>query len=407
MPKFFYRARSKKGELTDGAIVADDLWLARKALVKLNLEVLELGRYNWAAFVDLLKQAREHFKKTISLEEKMVFVGQLETGYTVGIPITQVLELMQEEVTNLGLRAVISVILKDVRSGSSLHHAFAKHPRYFDDAFVNIIRIGEMTGGLEQVLARSVKLIQQQSENRGKIKSATFYPKIVIGFMVIVIGVVVYFVIPRVKAFLKVLGKDLPPITQAVVSVSDFFVGYWYIILTLGLAGYIGSKIFLSTPNGRLWADRMKLKLPILGTIFAQLELNQFCVILDLLIGSGIPLAEGLTILAAAQNNRVYTNQVLHCRREIEKGSSLHKGMSDSPLFPLSFKNLISIGEESGRLPIVLQRLGKYYQTQLDYRLENLTRLIEPVLLAFIFVMVLILALAVYLPIWQMSQPRQ
>jgi MSHA biogenesis protein MshG len=407
MPKFYYRARDKKGGVIEGAIEAADPWLARKALMKLNLIVLEVNRFNWSSVKDVLKVIAARFVKKMTVEEKLIFVSQLETGYSVGIPIIRILEMIRDEITHPQLKEAVTEMARDIAEGSTLHQAFSKHPQFFDPIFVSMVRTGELAGQLEQTLGRVIKLTEQQALNQAKVKSAMFYPKIVVGFMVVVVGVVVYVVVPKLKVFLQSLGTDLPPITQFVVGTSDFFVHNWYLVAAAGIGLKQLWNYIVSTPQGKLITDRIKLKLPIFGILITQLELNNFCVMLELLMGSGIPLTEGLEILAQSQTNQVFKDAIVHCRSEIEKGGSLTRGISDSPVFPSSFKGLISIGEESGSLPNILKRMGKHYQTQVDYRLENLSKLIEPVLLAVIFGMVTVLALAIFLPIWKMSSAQR
>jgi type II secretory pathway component PulF len=187
---------------------------------------------------------------------------------------------------------------------------------------------------------------------------------------------------------------------------SDFFFTKWYLILATGFGLNYLSRFLLRQPKIRLEFDRWVLKVPVFGVLLKQLELNNLCIILDILIGSGIPLMEGLGILATTQSNEVFKSELDLARKELEKGSSFTRSIQESSLFPASFKSMVSIGEESGKLQTVLQRLGRYYQVQIDYRLDNLSKLIEPILLFLIFGMVLVLALAIFLPIWKISSVR-
>jgi hypothetical protein len=226
---------------------------------------------------------------------------------------------------------------------------------------------------------------------------------IVAGAMVFVVLVMVYFVIPKIKQFLKNFNSDLPPITQFVVNTSDFFIHYWYAILGISFAAYLGTKKILQTTKGRLWFDRTILKVPAVGKVLLFLELNNFCVILELLLASGIPLLESLETLKGSQKNQLFKNALGDFKLEISKGGSLTKGMEKHPIFPHTLRNLINIGEETGRLSPILKRLGRYYHVQLNYLLENLSKALEPILLFMVFICVLILARAVFLPIWKMN----
>jgi len=365
MGKFYYRARNRKGEIIEGSVRAENEWLARKDLSRQSLIPLELGRFNLRLMLNEANDSVEKLTRSVSLEEKITLMSEIEMGISVGIPIMKMFTLLQEEVQNPRLKQAIAQILLDITDGGTL--------------------------------------LEQESENREKVKSAMYYPKIVAVAMIFVVMVMVYFVIPKIKQFLKTFNSDLPPITQFVVSTSDFFIHYWHVILAVSYAGYLGFRKFLGTSRGRLWFDRAILKLPAVGKVLLFLELNNFCVILELLISSGIPLLESLETLKGSQKNQLFKNALGEFQTEISKGGSLTKGMERHPIFPHTLRNLINIGEETGRLSPILKRLGRYYHVQLNYLLENLSKALEPILLFMIFVCVLVLALAVFLPIWKMN----
>lgn len=405
-PKFFYKARDRKGALIHGEIEAADVWLARKSIAKLNLTVLDLQRFNLKAIKKKLIALRDHYIESITLEEKLFLIGQLEMGFSVGIPILQVLNLIQTDVINETIRKLLQEVIEDISQGETLHASFAKHPTLFDATVIGLIKTGEASGELEQVLGRISKMLEQKAENKAKIKSATFYPKLVVSVMVIVTGVVVYFVIPKIKSTLISMGSDLPPITKFVVGTSDFVLGYWYLILAAAFVAYEVFSRWVKTEKGRLMFDTWKLKAPVFGKLFLYLELNNFCVILDLLISSGLPLLEALETLKEAQNNENIRRDIQTSQEVISRGGTIAEGLGESKYFPASFRNLISIGEETGRIQPILQRLGRYYQVQINYRLDNLAKLLEPILLAIIFGMVTVLALAIFLPVWKLSSPK-
>jgi MSHA biogenesis protein MshG len=403
MGKFYYRARNRKGEIIEGAIRADNEWLARKDLSRQSLIPLEIGRFNLRLIFNDANSSVERLTQRVSLEEKITLISEIEMGISVGIPIMQMFTMLQAEVQNNRLKQVLGQIVVDITDGGTLHGAFSKHPDVFDPTIIGLIKTGEVTGKLDETLGRITQLLDQEAENRAKVKSAMYYPKIVAGAMVFVVLVMVYFVIPKIKQFLKNFNSDLPPITQFVVNTSDFFIHYWYAILGISFAAYLGIKKILQTTKGRLWFDRTILKVPAVGKVLLFLELNNFCVILELLLASGIPLLESLETLKGSQKNQLFKNALGDFKLEISKGGSLTKGMEKHPIFPHTLRNLINIGEETGRLSPILKRLGRYYHVQLNYLLENLSKALEPILLFMVFICVLILALAVFLPIWKMN----
>ena len=404
MSKFYYRARDQKGSIVDGAITAENAWLAKKLLNKSNLVVLELNRFNLKVFWGEFKTFFQSLTEQVKLEEKLVLMSQLETGISIGIPIVQMFQLLQRDLDNHFLKNALAEITENITEGSSLHEAFSKHPQVFNPTVIGLVKTGEVSGKLEESLGRISQMIEQQSKNEAKVKSAVFYPKIVLFVLGVVFTVAVYYLIPKLKVFLVGYGSDLPPITKFVIGLSDAFVSYWYFLAGTAAAVYFGFKKILSNPAMKLKYDRFILKLPLIGNIFLLIELNNLCAILNLLVQSGVPLIDALDILKDTQRNDVFKFALTKAIEKIAKGGSLSSGLDDTTIFPATFRNMLSVGEESGRLEPILERMGRYYQTQIDYKLDNLSKLIEPILLFFIFGMVLVLALALLLPVWQMNK---
>ena len=317
MAKFYYKARDPKGTLIDGTINAATPWLARKALNKQNLIVLDLNRFHLKMMFQALNSEVERLSQKISPEEQMVLMNQIETGISVGIPIVKMLDLLQKDQENKFLRAVINEIIADVVEGTSLHEAFGKHKTIFEPSVIGLIKTGELTGKLEETMGRVTQMIEQQSENRAKIKAATFYPKIVLFVMMVVLVIAVYFIIPKMKTFVATLGGELPWVTSFVITVSDLFTHYWYLILAAVLGVRYSYQKFASKPEGKVAIDRFKLKIPIFGKTFLFLELNNICVVLELLISSGVPLIEALETLKDSQKNEIFKQETTfrHGRR--------------------------------------------------------------------------------------------
>lgn len=404
MSKFYYRARDQKGLVVEGAIHAENAWFAKKTLNKSNLIVLSLKRFDLKVIWNEIKGFIHHFTEPVKLEEKLVLMSQLETGISIGIPIVQMFQLLQRDLENRYLKNAIASITENITEGSSLHEAFSKHPKVFNTTVIGLVKTGEISGKLEESLARISQLIEQQAKNQAKVKSAVFYPKIVLSVLGLVFILAVYFLIPKLKDFLSSYGSDLPTITKFVIGVSDAFVSYWYVIALAVVAAYVAFKKYVSDPVRKFKYDRFKLKIPVIGKIFLMIELNNLCVVLSLLIQSGIPLLSALEILKESQHNDVFKNALSKAAENISKGGTLSSGMDDTEVFPATFRNMLSVGEESGRLEPILDRTGRYYQTQIDYHLDNLSKLIEPALLFIIFGMVLVLALALLLPIWKLNK---
>lgn len=403
MPTYYFKAKNKSGAVVRDSLYADSPWLARKALMQRGYIVLQVTRFNPDLFSGWFRGKFNPAFREISLDDRLFLISQMETGFSVGIPIIQVLEMIAKEFENRRVRKALTGVVADLNEGKSLHEACSNQPMVFDPISLGMIKTGEMTGELDKALGRIAKITEQRSENQRKIKSAMFYPKIVVTVMVGMVGAVVYFVIPKIKEFLANFNQELPPITKMVVTVSDFFVQSWPLVFGGAFAITVGYKLFVTSDHGRELVDRIKLRMPVLGQLMMFFELNNYCIVLDMLVQSGIPILDAFDTLRGSQSNVVIMREIDRFKAEIGMGRSLSGAIQRSKVFPQMFSSMISIGEEAGMLSRVLQRLGKFYQDQIDYRLDNLSKLIEPIMLSIIFVLVLVIALAVFLPIWKMS----
>jgi type II secretory pathway component PulF len=402
---FRYRARDPQGKLVTGKLEAESPTEAKRILTNRQLAVLNVGSSPLDRVHDLLASLEALLPGGgVSLEEMIVFNRQLQTSYSVGLSVLQALSLIAEQTQNETLRRVITPVTADLTEGHSLHAALARHPQVFDFIYVNTIKAGEASGRLDEILNMLSVSAEQRMENTAKVKNAIFYPKIVLVGIVVVIVVVVTFVIPRFESFYARFGGELPPLTLLVLAISKFFQNYWYAVLAAAGALYYSARRFVGTTRGRLFVDRLALRLPVFGPILLQHDLLTFATVLRLLLASGIPIVESLAIVRESLGNQVLKNEVEGFRREIEAGGSLSHAFRQSHFFPRMVGNLIAVGEEGGKVEDVLTKVASYYKVQLDFRLNNLSKAIEPAFLVLIFGMVLVLVLSIFLPIWKMSQ---
>jgi type II secretory pathway component PulF len=405
MPAFRYRARDKTGALVKGKVEAPSPLEAKRILTGRQLAVLDVGTSPFDQLLDLAAALSARLPGgKVSLEEMIVFNRQLQTSYSVGLSVLQALNLISEQTQSETLRKVLLAVIADLSEGRSLHDAMARHPKVFDFVYLSAIKAGESSGRLDEILEMLSVSAEQRMENTAKVKSAIFYPKIVLGGIVVVMIVVMTFVIPKFEDFYGKFGGHLPPLTIFVVGVSKFFQSYWYLLLALGATGYFVAQRFVSTERGRALFHATLLKLPIFGPILLQYDLLTFSTVLRLMLASGIPIVESLGIVRDSLSNQVLRNEIEGLRREVESGADLSRGFRESKVFPKMVGNLIAVGEEGGKVEEVLAKVTSYYKVQLDYRLNNLSKAIEPFFLLLIFGMVLVLVLAIFLPIWKMSQ---
>lgn len=409
MLRFSFRARSQEGTLVLDVIDADDELQAKKKISELGLIPIELRLSTLkpvsgsAAFRGVNLKKVLSFGSKISLDEFLAFNRQIQIVYKVGMPIVKGLNLVALQTPNVVLRAAVQKIADEVANGRPLFESFALFPKIFDESFVSLIRVGESSGKLDFILNRIAEFTEEKLENSAKIKSATLYPKIVAAVFVIVVLVVVYFVVPKIKIFYDQFKVDLPWPTQMLVLISNFALHYWYVILAGGIAvPFIYRKAYESK-NGRWLLDGLMLKIPLFGDLLKQVETRTFCATLELLVSGGVPILESLKLVKSSLSNVRFRTEVDKCIVSVDNGGTMAKVIEEGQLFPSLVPGLLNVGESTGEIEKVLAQISDYYQLQIKHRLDNLTKLIEPFLIVFIFAGVLGLALAVYLPIWRMN----
>lgn len=404
MPTYFYKARSQTGAPLTGSVQAENLLAARRLLMEQQMIPLSVSENAMGGLEMQIKELWLRISNPISLEDILIFNQQMQTAYSVGLSLLDALNLIHKQTHNPRLKSVITSIIADVTEGKALNEALQRHPAIFDNIYVNAIKAGESSGKLDEILTMLAAFTEQQIENQAKIKAATFYPKIVFGAIGIVILTVIYFVIPRIKEFYGKFGGELPLITRIVMGGSEFMINYWFIPAAIvGLGIYLWKR-YVSTPKGRMAWARLQLKLPIFGEILQQQDVFLFSAVMELLIRAGISIIESFQVVRNSMSNEAMRLEIDKFIVHVQEGKSITDAFQNSTLFPPMVGNLISVGEESGKLDVVLKKIAHHYKGQLDYKLNNLSKAVEPLLLGVIFVVVLVLTLSIFLPIWKMSR---
>lgn len=284
-----------------------------------------------------------------------------------------------------------------------LSEALGRFPRQFDSLAINLLKAGEASGQMDGILIRIAELMAARLEQQAKIKSALFYPKIV-GVLIIVVFVgVVGFIIPKFEGMFAKMGGELPLPTLVLIGLSKALTNYWYLMIIAVSAAIFGFKKWVATPDGRELFDRYVLKVPVFGTLLLQNDILSFCFILETLFRAGIQINESLNILYGTLANMTVRKDVDLIRQAIDAGETMSAGLSRGRTMPKLVINLVTIGEEAGEVEAALARLAAYYKLQMEHRMSTLSKAIEPILLSVIFGMVLVLALAVFLPMWKMN----
>jgi type IV pilus assembly protein PilC len=291
-----------------------------------------------------------------------------------------------------------------VEAGNTLADALAKHPRYFDDLYVNLVRAGEAGGILETLLDKIATYKEKTEAIKGKIKKALFYPAAIIVMAFVVTSILLIFVIPQFAALFEGFGADLPALTQMVINLSDIFVEYWYLIFGgLAAAGYGLIESRKRFPGVRHAQERLMLKAPIFGDIFTKATIARFARTLGTMFAAGVPLVEAMNSVAGAAGNIVFAQAIYRIRDEIATGSQLQAAMRDTNLFPNMVVQMVAIGEESGSIDTMLSKIADFYEEEVDNAVDALSSLMEPIIMAVLGVLIGGLVIAMYLPIFKMG----
>ncbi len=400
MATFAYVGRSKSGSVKKGELVAKSRDEAVEQLRKQSVVVTSLEE----------KAAKEGFSFSLGsgVKEKdlVVFTRQFGTMINAGLPLIQCLEILSTQSENAVLRKSVGDIRVQVEGGSTFSDALRKHPKIFDDLYVNMVHAGEVGGLLDTILSRLSKHIEKAMKLKGQIKSAMVYPAAIVGIAAIVITVLLIWVIPVFEKMFKEMsgGKmALPAPTQLVIDMSNFVQGNWYIILGVIIATVVGIKKYYATPKGRLMIDKLLLKLPVFGDLIRKASVAKFTRTLGTLLASGVPLLDALTICAKTSGNKVVEGALLDAKVSISGGKTISDPLSKSGVFPKMVTHMISVGESTGALDTMLGKIADFYEDEVDEAVGNLTALLEPMMMVFLGTTVGFIVVAMYLPIFTMA----
>ncbi|NGZ10706.1 MAG: type II secretion system F family protein [Nitrospira sp. LK70] len=400
MATFAYVGRTKSGGVKKGELVAKSRDEAVDQLRKQSVVVTSLEE----------RAAKEGFSlklgSGVSEKDLVVFTRQFGTMINAGLPLIQCLEILSTQSENAALRKSVGEIKVQVEGGSTFSDALRKHPKIFDDLYVNMVHAGEVGGLLDTILGRLSKHIEKAMKLKGQIKSAMVYPAAIVGIAGIVITVLMIWVIPVFEKMFKEMsgGKmALPGPTQLVIDMSNFAQAYWYIILGVIIATVVAVKKYYATPQGKLAIDKLLLRLPVFGDLIRKASVAKFTRTLGTLLASGVPLLEALTICAKTSGNKVVEGALLDAKVSISGGKTIAEPLAKSGTFPKMVTHMISVGESTGALDGMLGKIADFYEDEVDQAVTNLTALLEPMMMVFLGVTVGFIVVAMYLPIFTMA----
>lgn len=420
MANFRYKARTNQGELTQGVIEAQDSRGAADAIMKQGLIPVDISKternarnLNSDAKRAALpaspwqKKLMATFQPRVSLDELIIFCRQMYSLTHAGIPILRAIEGLSDTTQNRRLKSTLKDVHSQLEKGRNLSSAMAQYPAVFPKLIIAIVHVGENTGQLEESFQQLALYLEKEQDTRKRIKSATRYPNFVFIALIIALFVLNIFVIPTFASMFSRFKVELPWATQVLLGMSDFFVQFWPLMLLATVAIVVGIRFYVATPAGRQFWDGLKLKIPIVGSILERSMLARFARSFSVMLKAGVPLTQALSLVAEAVDNAWMEKRVIDMRRGIEKGDNLSRVARQSGLFTPLIMQMIMVGEETGRIDVLLQEVAEYYERETDYDLKTLTARIEPVMIAIVAGMVLILALGIFTPMWDMMSAYQ
>ncbi len=402
MPQFAYKGRDGRGQLVQGVLEGADSGAVAGQLFAIGVAPLEITptKASAKAGPGLLAQLNA---PSIGTTDVLLFCRHMYTLLKAGVPIMGALKGLQESTDNKALSGVIQDIRENLDSGRELSSCLARHPKVFDAFFVSMVRVGELTGTLEEVFLRLFNHLEFEKFMREQVKSAVRYPTFVLAAMALAIVIINIFVIPAFAKVYQGFKTELPAMTKALIGFSNFMVAYWPMMLVALVLAVFAFRAYVGTTRGRFKWDEVKMKIPVAGPIILKATLARFARSFALAIRSGVPAVQALTIVANTVDNTHVARKIESMREGVERGESVLKTALATSIFTPIVLQMVAVGEETGALDDLMAEIADMYQREVEYDLKSLASQIEPVLVVSLGVMVLILALGVFLPIWDLG----
>ncbi|MDQ4108383.1 MAG: type II secretion system F family protein [Actinomycetota bacterium] len=391
---FQYKVRDRAGNVTTGSLIADS-------------ESLVLARLREQGYTPLDVQRKkrgigqiEFGGKKVKLKQVAIFSRQFATMVNSGLPILRALAILAEQTENKELARVLNEARLDVEQGSSLSGAMGKHDHVFNNLYVSMVKAGETGGSLDSTLLALAEMIEREVRLRGKIKSAMTYPVAVVALVILIMSAMLLFVVPQFESIFSQLGGTLPLPTRGLMWMSDKFKSFWYVVLAGAIGGRFLFRRYKKTEKGRETVDTLKLRAPVFGSLFHKTALSRFSSTLAMLMKSGVPILQALEIVSDTVNNKVIGRAITEVQLSVRDGESIAKPLTKYPVFPPMVVQMISVGEETGQVDTMLEKIAQFYDQEVEAAVDALTSLIEPILIAVIGGCVGAAVVALYMPMF-------
>ncbi|MBI3317162.1 MAG: type II secretion system F family protein [Candidatus Omnitrophica bacterium] len=405
MPSFEYLVKDKGGKDQTGIQEAPDVGTLVNTLRSQGLMIIRINEVKKQKTFSVSKGPAKNVGKSggIKLDDLVVFSRQMATLVGAGIPLIQALDILSEQVEKEKFRVVLRTMHQEVQGGKSFSDAMEKHQKIFSSLFINMVRAGEQSGALEEILDRVASYLEKSSALQKKVKSAMMYPASVTVLAFLITFGMMAFVIPKFAEIFEGLNAELPAPTQILIDVSRFVAAQWYLVLGGIGAGIFGFVQFTRTPTGKLWWDSLKIKIAVFGPIMMKVAVSKFSRTFATLVRSGVPLLSSLEIVSKTSGNRRMELVIMALMESVKKGEGISGPLGKSAVFPSMVVRMIAIGEETGELEEMLMKIADFYDAEVDSAVEGLTSLIEPLIIAFLGVVIGGIVIAMFLPILTLS----
>ena len=400
MPIFEYKVKDANGTDLSGRKEAQDLNTVVNELKGQGYLILSITEAKAKGSVGN-KPARG---SKIKLDDLLVFARQMATMVQAGIPLVQTLDILSEQTDNPGFKLIIESIKNDVEAGKNFSDGLEMHKKVFSPLFISMVRAGESSGTLDEILDRLATYLEKMSNLQKKIKSAMIYPCVVFGIAILITTLMLVFIIPKFAEIFQSLNAKLPAPTQILIDISHFVRSQILLVLGAAAAIFFLIRAFIRTPAGRIWWDRLKLRMPIFGVLFLKSAISKFSRTLATLVKSGVPILSSLEIVGTTAGNRVIELALSDIKNSIREGEGIAGPLESKGIFPPMVVRMIAVGEETGELEEMLVKVADFFDAQVDAAVDGLSSLLEPLIIAFLGVVIGGIVVAMFLPILSLSQ---
>lgn len=395
MAKFIYRAKNTSGDIVTGSVVSNNQVEAEDLLLKNNLILVDI------------EPEQVKFKLSLNrfgIKDKLMFTRQLSTLVGAGISLPKAIAIIANQATSEYVKSVYYSMVHDLEQGQSLSMSMSKFPTHFTPVMISVVRSGEQTGNLEEVLKQLADQLDRDSQLISKVRNAMIYPIVVIGMMIIITIVMLVFVVPKFKEIFAAAKADLPVATKMLIGVSDSIVNWWYFYLVAILFIVFAVRAFMISDYGSYFMDKIKIKIPLFSSTIKGVYMARLSQTLAMMNRSGVPILESIKIVATVMNNRVYENILNYAASQVERGIPLSSPLSKAPDIPQLVSQMVAVGEQTGQIETIMDKLGAFYEEETNEKVKGLSSLIEPLIIAILGIAVAFVVISIITPIYKIAQ---